>query len=77
MVTTNARNFMRLLNVEVHSGIIVLRESGLTRDEQWERLIAAIDHIQRQTDPENYMINCLIEVVDATNLIDREIPFPD
>jgi len=25
-------------NVEVHPGIIVLRESGLTRDEQWDRI---------------------------------------
>ena len=30
VVTTNARDFIRLLNVEVHPGLIVLRESGLT-----------------------------------------------
>lgn len=34
VVTTNARDFIPLLDVEVHPGLIVLRESGLTRDEQ-------------------------------------------
>jgi len=31
--TTNARDFVPLLNAEVHPGLIVLRESGLTRDD--------------------------------------------
>gem|GEM_PF-375936 len=35
VVTGNARDFIRLLNVEVHPGLIVLREGGLTREEQW------------------------------------------
>jgi predicted nuclease of predicted toxin-antitoxin system len=35
VVTCNARDFIRLLNVEVHPGLIVLREGGLTRDKQW------------------------------------------
>ena len=30
VVTGNARDFIRLLNVEVHPGLIVLREGGLT-----------------------------------------------
>jgi len=38
VVTGNARDFIRLLNVEVHLGLIVLREGGLTRDEQWDRV---------------------------------------
>jgi predicted nuclease of predicted toxin-antitoxin system len=37
VVTSNARDFIPLLDVEVHPGLIVLRESGLTRDEQWAR----------------------------------------
>jgi len=28
----------KLLSVDVHRGLIVLRESGLTRKEQWDRL---------------------------------------
>ncbi len=49
VVTTNARDFIRLLNVEVHPGLIVLRESGLTRDEQWDRMQPIIDHIVEST----------------------------
>ncbi|MGZ4815142.1 MAG: DUF5615 family PIN-like protein, partial [Terriglobales bacterium] len=37
VVTTNARDFIPFLDVEVHPGLIVLRESGLTRQEQWDR----------------------------------------
>ena len=36
VVTTNARDFIELLDVPVHPGLIVLRESGLSRQEQWE-----------------------------------------
>lgn len=36
VVTTNARDFRALLDVEAHPGLIVLRERGLTRDEQWD-----------------------------------------
>lgn len=46
MVTTNARDFLRLLSVDVHPGLIILREGGLSRDEQWQRLIAVIDYIE-------------------------------
>ena len=45
VVTSNARDFIRLLNVEVHPGLIVLRESGLTRDEQWDRIRPVIEHV--------------------------------
>ena len=38
VVTTNARDFIELLDVDVHPGLIVLRESGLSRDEQWRRI---------------------------------------
>jgi len=33
-VTTNAQDFIALLNVRVHPGLIVLRESGLRRQER-------------------------------------------
>jgi predicted nuclease of predicted toxin-antitoxin system len=38
VVTTNARDFIELLDVDVHPGLIVLRESGLSHDEQWRRI---------------------------------------
>jgi predicted nuclease of predicted toxin-antitoxin system len=76
VVTTNARDFLHLLNVELHPGLIVLRESGLTRDEQWERLVSAIDDIQRQPDPETYTINRVIEILGSGQILVREIPPP-
>ena len=36
VVTTNARDFIELLDAPVHPGSIVLREGGLSRQEQWE-----------------------------------------
>src|SRR5688500_9045211 len=49
VVTTNARHFLRLLDVELHPGLIVLREGGLTRDEQWDRLARVLDHLAAQS----------------------------
>jgi predicted nuclease of predicted toxin-antitoxin system len=76
MVTTNARHFLRLLDVEVHPGLIILREAVLSREEQWEPLVAAIDYIQRQPHPANYMVNRVIELLGVGQLLDREIPPP-
>lgn len=42
VVTTNARDFIELLDGPVHPGLIVLRESGLSRQEQWARVIPVI-----------------------------------
>jgi predicted nuclease of predicted toxin-antitoxin system len=50
VVTGNARDFIRLLDVELHPGLIVLRESGLTRDEQWNCIRPVIDHVLESRD---------------------------
>src|SRR5437763_608886 len=47
VVTTNARDFIGLLNVALHPGLIVLRESGLSRDEQWDRMRPVIESANR------------------------------
>ena len=75
VVTTNARNFIRLLNVEVHPGLIVLRESGLTRDEQWDRIQPIIDHILESSD-DDFLLNKLVEISAAGEWEIREIPKP-
>lgn len=74
VVTTNARDFLELLDVELHPGLIVLRESGLSRAEQWERLVTTIDHILGQPDPAAYMVNRVVEVVSAEELRVYEVP---
>jgi predicted nuclease of predicted toxin-antitoxin system len=75
VVTTNARDFIRLLNVEVHPGLIVLRESGLTRDEQWDRIQPIIDHIWESSD-DDFLLNKLVEISAAGEWEIREIPKP-
>ena len=73
VVTSNARDFIRLLNVEVHPGLIILRESGLTRDEQWDRIRPVIDHILESRD-DNCLVNKLVEISGPAEWEIREIP---
>lgn len=73
VITTNAKDFLPLLDVEVHPGLIVVRESGLSRNEQWERIEPVLLHLLPLNDPD-YMLNKLIEI-EATNRFSiREIP---
>lgn len=75
VVTTNARDFIQLLDVEMHPGLIVLRESGLTRDEQWDRIKPVIEHVKGSGD-QYFLLNKLIEVSGAGRFEVREIPKP-
>jgi predicted nuclease of predicted toxin-antitoxin system len=73
VVTSNARDFICLLNVELHPGLIVLREGGLTRDEQWERLKPVVHDILRSSD-DNLLLNKLVEISAPDEWETREIP---
>jgi predicted nuclease of predicted toxin-antitoxin system len=73
VVTTNARDFIVLLEVEIHPGLIVLRESGLGREEQWARLEPVVQYVLRTAD-HDYLVNKLIEVTAAGKFSVREIP---
>ena len=72
VVTTNARDFVRLLDVDIHPGLIILRESGLSRAEQWERLDPVIRYLADSAD-ENPLMNRLIEVRGVGQFEIREI----
>lgn len=74
VVTANPRDFMNLLDAELHPGLIALLEGGLSRDEQWSRLELALDRILKAADPAAYMINRVVEVISARELRVREIP---
>ena len=74
VVTTNARDFIKLLKVEVHPGLIVLRESGLTREEQWSRLAPVIEHIKASGN--DFMLNKLIEIFGPGKWEVHVIPKP-
>ncbi len=73
VVTTNAKDVLPLLDVEVHPGLIVLRESGLSRQEQWVRIELVLRHLLEQDD-RNFMLNKIIEIEGATRFSVREIP---
>ena len=75
VITSNARDFIRLLNVDVHPGLIVLRESGLTRDEQWDRIRPVIEHVLESSD-DNFLVNKLVEILGVDDWEIREIPEP-
>jgi predicted nuclease of predicted toxin-antitoxin system len=73
VITTNAKDFLALLSVEVHPGLIVLRESGLSRQEQWERIEPVLRYLLERNDP-NFMVNKVIEVEAPDRFSTRELP---
>ena len=75
VVTTNARDFIELLDAPVHPGLIVLRESGLSRQEQWERLAPVIEHVKKSAD-EDFLLNKFIEIRGVGQFRITEIPEP-
>lgn len=75
VVTTNARDFIKLLNVELHPGLIVLRQSGLSREEQWAALLPVIEHIKASGD-DDLLVNKLVEITALGRWEIREIPKP-
>lgn len=75
VVTTNARDFIELLDTAVHPGLIVLRKSGLSRQEQWEWLRPVVEHVKNSAD-EDFLLNKLIEITGVKQFKVREIPEP-
>jgi predicted nuclease of predicted toxin-antitoxin system len=75
LVTTNVRDFIELLHVELHPGLIVIREAGLSRIEQWSRLEAVVRHALATADT-NFMVNRMIEVWGVGHFNVREIAVP-
>ncbi len=61
VVTVNVGDFMRLAAaIEVHPGVIALREAGLNAEEQWLRVQSAIQLINQSCDHD--MVNRVLEV---------------
>lgn len=73
IVTTNARDFIELLDVQLHPGLIVIREAGLSRVQQWNRLEPVVRYVLATADP-NFMVNRVIEVWSVGDFDIREIP---
>jgi predicted nuclease of predicted toxin-antitoxin system len=75
VVTTNARDFIELLDVPVQPGLIVLRESGLSRQEQWEWLKPVVEFVKKSAD-DDFLLNKLIEITGVGKFKIRVIPEP-
>jgi predicted nuclease of predicted toxin-antitoxin system len=73
VVTTNAQDFIELLDVTPHPGLIVLRESGLSRHEQWERIKPVVDYVQVSGD-EDFLLSKLVEITGEDDF--RRVIFP-
>jgi predicted nuclease of predicted toxin-antitoxin system len=73
VVTTNAQDFIELLPVADHPGLIVLREGGLSRQEQWERIKPVIDFIQASGDA-GFLFSKLLEITGIGQFKVRSIP---
>jgi predicted nuclease of predicted toxin-antitoxin system len=51
VVTVNVGDFLRLAaSMEVHPGVIALREAGLSAEQQWLRVQSALQLIQHDRD---------------------------
>jgi predicted nuclease of predicted toxin-antitoxin system len=72
VVTANARHFLTLAAHDVHPGLIILRESGLTREEQWERLEPVIRFVAAAGN-RDFLLNKIIEVAAPGEFLVREI----
>ena len=72
VATINASDFLRLAaRSELHVGLIVLRAQGLDRDQQWEWLEPAVQHLlEVGEDP----VNQAIEVTGPGKFTVRDLP---
>jgi hypothetical protein len=76
VVTTNAADFLHLLeDVELYPGLILLRESGLRREQQWLRLEPVIRFVQSQSDGD-YLLNKVVDILSPNSFRVLEIPKP-
>ena len=75
VVTINAKDFLNLAaGSEIHPGLIVFRESGLTIDEQWTRLERAITIVREEENQGRNHVNRAIEVFSPDHRVISDLP---
>lgn len=73
VVTINVSDFLQLAGgYDLHPGVIAIREAGLGRDGQWERLARAIDWAMGKCDGD--LINRVLEIRSLDQLVVHDIP---
>ncbi len=75
LLDENAKDFLNLAaGSEVHPGLIILRESGLSADEQWTRLEPVIMIVREEENQGRDLINRAIEVFSPDHRAIRDLP---
>jgi len=75
VATMNVGDFLTLAaRIDLHPGVIALRVSGLTGDEQWAYLEPALRDCLQAPDPGAAMINHIVEIVGIGRF--RRYPLP-
>lgn len=73
VVTVNVGDFIRLAaSMEIHPGLIALREAGLNAEEQWSRVQTALQLISQSSEPD--LVNRVLEVQSQDMVVWHEIP---
>lgn len=73
VVTVNVGDFMRLAAaMEVHPGVIALREAGLSAEQQWLRVESALQLVKQDKDAD--LINRVLEIQSEEVHVWHEIP---
>jgi predicted nuclease of predicted toxin-antitoxin system len=75
VVTLNASDFLTLAaDCDLHPGVIVLRVSGLTAEEQWEHLEPVIQLLACDPATRAGLVNEVIEVVGVSKIRRYRLP---
>jgi predicted nuclease of predicted toxin-antitoxin system len=75
VVTINAADFLTLAaDCELHPGVIVLRVSGLTADEQWAHLEPVVRMLAGDPASEASLVNEVVEILSVGRF--RRYPMP-
>jgi len=70
VVTVNVGDFMALAaGMDLHPGVIALREAELSAEEQWQRVRAALAYVERRCRGD--LLNHVLEVQNASQLAPR------
>ena len=73
IITSNARDFRKLFErTPLHPGAIVV--DHLSRDRSWKLVALALDFIELQPYPDDYMINRVVEVSAEADVRVYELP---
>jgi predicted nuclease of predicted toxin-antitoxin system len=73
IISSNAKHYRRLLAASnLHPGAMLVEQTDL--ETTWAQILLALDHIEQQPSPDDYMVNRVVEVSDADGVRAYELP---